>query len=274
VLGSSMTYGSSVPIEKIYPTILEERLVAAGVKAEVLDCAVQNYKLEQSVRNYETQVSRFSPDIVIQAFADQDVDPMDPARDPPRGDLRPWLTGTEFYRLFQWQWQPWVRRWAPDDPKPSWVKRDTTSAIHEKLLVEPFAPELMPLWQAAESTMQRLYDDVRARGGKLVITVLPQPPQAMDPRFAGPEFVWSRFCKAREGCFYVDVIAPLRDAVAPFRAQLANTNDSNLYGQLVYNQKNDPEHIYLGDVGGHFNEKGMRIIGEALARGIEPLLQK
>ena len=272
VLGSSMTYGSSVSLEKIYTTILEERLAADGVKSEVFNCAVQGYRFEQSVRNYERNVFQLSPDVVIVAFADQDVQPMDEYGVPPKGDLRPWLTRTEFYRRCQFDWKDWLKKRAPENPKPSWAKTNKAQEINEKLQSTPFAEDLLPLWVAAEARMLALYEQIRARGGKLVITVLPQPVQAMDPRFVGPEGVWSRFCAGKEGCAYVDVIDPLRQALAPFRDRLAKTNDPAEREKLVTNATNDPNHIYLGDVGGHFNEHGMRIIGDALAGGVERVL--
>jgi hypothetical protein len=252
VQGSSMTYGSSVEFENLYTTRLEKRLQQAGYRVEVFNCAVQGYTLEQCVRNYERKVSRMKPDILIQAFADQDVQPMDPARSAPPCDLRPWITRTDFYYRFQYQWQPWLRRLAPENPIPAWAQNRTKFEQNEKMQVNPFAPELMPLWQAAEPRMQRLYDLVRRDGGQLAIMVLPQPPQAANPQFAGPEVVWKRFVKNKENCEFLDVIPALQDAIRRVP---------------VYHE---------GDLGGHFNDAGMGIIADAIAAGLErsPVLGK
>jgi hypothetical protein len=273
VLGSSMTYGSSVAFDKIYTTVAERILRARGLDVEILNCAVQNYKVQQFLRNYRRNVARLAPDVVVQAFADQDVKPMEPPRSPPRGDLRPWLTRTEFYRKFQYVWQPALRRLAPEDVKPSWARSQKDQELNEALAGRPFAPELLPLWQAAEAGMMELYNDVRAGGAGVALMVLPQPPQTMDPRFVGPELVWNRFVKAREGCSAIDAITPLRQAVAPFRARVAASRDGNEHGRLTWNTGlDDPNHVYLGDLGGHFNENGMRVIAEALAAALEPML--
>lgn len=273
VLGSSMTYGSSVPFEKIYTTVAEGILRERGVAVEILNCAVQNYKVEQCRRNYLTHVARLGPDVVVQAFADQDVKPMDPPRSPPRGDLRPWLARTEFYRKFQYEWQPALRRFSPESPKPSWAKSTRDEEWNRLLASQPFAPEMLPLWQAAEERMANYYNDVRARGARFAILVLPQPPQAMNPAFVGPEAVWNRFVKARPGSSTIDALTRLREAMGPFRARLGATTDPQEQARLTWNTGlNDPAHLYLGDVGGHFSENGMRVIAGALADALEAIL--
>ncbi|MBI3818348.1 MAG: SGNH/GDSL hydrolase family protein [Planctomycetes bacterium] len=278
VTGSSMTWGSSVAVEKIYTTLLEEKLKESGLKVEVFNCAVQGYTLEQSVRNYEKHVSKFKPDYLIQAFADQDIKDFEIVGTPPKGDLRPWLARTAFYQNFYFEWRPWVRKTAPENPTPSWISdanRKKQENINNILQTNPFAPEMMPMWKAAEERMQRLYDMVRADGGKLIITVLPQPPQAIDPRFEGPERIWRAFAENhKDGCFYIDCIEALRVALDPIRERLAQIQDPGQRGALIINYKNaDERHVYHGDKGGHFNEKGMRVIADALAPQVAEILR-
>lgn len=279
VTGSSMTWGSSVAVEKIYTTLLEKNLNDRGLKVEILNCAVQGYTLEQSVRNYEKHVSKFKPDYLIQAFADQDIKDFEIIGSPPKGDLRPWLARTAFYQNFYFEWRPWVRKQAPENPAPPWMAESNKKKlenINMTLQRDPFAPEMTPLWEAADARMERLYNMVRADGGKLIITVLPQPPQAMDPRFKGPEVLWKRFAARHpEGCVYVDCIEALRIALAPVRERLSQTTDPAAQGALISNYKNaDPRHMYHGDKGGHFNENGMRVIADALTPQIAELLKK
>lgn len=273
--GSSMTYGSSVPFESLYTTQLEQFLTNGGVRSEVFNCAVQGYTLEQCVRNYETRVSNFKPDYLIQAFADQDVHPMDTPPVVPRGDLRPWITRSEFFRKYQYEWQDRFRKWFPESPVPGWVGPSKKNIQNQLLQQNPFAPELMPLWEEAERKMTRLHDLVVGDGGKLVITVLPQPPQTMNPLFQGPEVVWKRFAAARpETCIYVDSIEALRAAVAPIRQRITELKDPGEIYKWTANLGNvAPDHVYHGDVGGHFNEKGMHVIAEALAKGLLPAVK-
>ncbi len=280
VLGSSMTYGSCVDFERIYPTRLESRLREAGIAAEVLDCAVQGYVLEQSMLNYRHRVRALRPGVVVVAFADQDVKPFVRYGVPPRGDLRPDLTRTEFYRRFQYELQPALRRLAPENPEPPWVaarkaeESRKNGLLNEQLAVDPFTPEVMPLWERARGTMEELLRDVRADGAQLVITVLPQRPQAIDPSIPGPDVVWKRFAASREGCTYVDVIEDLRSSMAPLRARLetARTPEER-WAALHLAVAEHPAEAYLRDKGGHFGEHGMEVIASALARGLEPLLR-
>lgn len=279
VQGSSMTYGSSVEFSNIYSTLLEKALREAGVQAEVYNFAVQGYTLEQSVRNYEKNIVNFKPDYLIQAFADQDVKPMEPPSTPPAGDLRPWLARTEYYRKFQTIWRPFVKSLAPENPTPSWAgesKRKKQEAINYKLVTDPYAAEMIPMWERAREAMERLYKLTNAGGTKLIITVLPQPPQAFDRRFAGPEFYWKRFAAEHtDGCYYLDCIEALRTEIEPVRERILSSPDAASRERLINNFGNaDPRHVYHGDKGGHFNENGMRVIAQALAEGLQPLLKK
>ena len=131
VLGSSMTYGSSVSLEKIYTTILEERLAADGVKSEVFNCAVQGYRFEQSVRNYERNVFQLSPDVVIVAFADQDVQPMDEYGVPPKGTSARGSPAPSSTGAANSDWKDWLKKRAPENPKPSWAKTNKAQEINE-----------------------------------------------------------------------------------------------------------------------------------------------
>ncbi|MFN0205764.1 MAG: hypothetical protein ACKVS6_05565 [Planctomycetota bacterium] len=283
VLGSSMTYGSSVEFDKIYTSLLEKLLNERGLNVEVLNCAVQGYKFEQDVRNYEKKVSNVKPDILIQAFADQDVQEMDPPGTVPKADLRPWITRTDFYYKFQYVWQPWVRRLAPESPIPKWAVNNKSMVINEKLQSQPFAPELMPLWEKAVSRMNDLNEMVRRDGGQLMITVLPQPPQTMNTQFVGPEFIWKRFVHKQTNCTYLDVVTSLQKHIEPFRQRFVRSKDGREQWILQTNMRDkdpnyaiqpDPNHVYHGDVGGHFNETGMLVIATALADQLEKVIRK
>lgn len=65
-LGESTTFGQpSDDDESVWPARLERLLRAEGIEAEVLNGAVIGFSVSQSRLRYETELARFSPDIVV-----------------------------------------------------------------------------------------------------------------------------------------------------------------------------------------------------------------
>lgn len=69
VLGDSITLGWGVPQERTYAAVLEARLAALGDgRHEVLNAGVGNYTLSRMVGQYDFDLRRLDPEIVILAF--------------------------------------------------------------------------------------------------------------------------------------------------------------------------------------------------------------
>lgn len=278
VVGSSMTYGSSVAFEHLYTTLLEAQLRAAGVKCEVLNCAEQGYTLEQTVKSLTLRVSKLRPHVVLYAFADQDAKPFVSAGVPPTGDLRPWLTRTELFRLWRYDFKPWFDTYGFENPKPPWLSQqeiEKNKKLNELFAGSPFAPEMMPLWDKAGQGFQALWLATRACGAKLAITVFPQRPQAMNVKFSGPEHIVRRALKEKDGAYYIDSITAIQEAMKPIRERMLSAPTPEIANAAYANDGNaDPADVYQASDRGHYNEHGMEVIAAALRVGLLPLLQK
>jgi len=275
LLGDSMTYGSTVELDRTYPRLLEKRLRDRGLDVEVMNFAVQGYTLEQSARNYVENVRRFRPDVVVMPLVDQDVKPMAPAADPPRGDLRPILLRTGFYNWVLYAARPKLPRASLADAAPESVRKKRTKDLEDenfRLAVKTFEPEFRPWWQRALQTLEALHRDVRADGGALVLTVLPQRPYALDPEVLGPDVVCRDFAKSHAGATYAAVTPAVQEAMRPIREAIAAAK-SEEERKKAY-ETTDPPNVYQKTDAGHFNEAGMEVIASALTLELEKVIRE
>lgn len=68
ILGDSVAYGYSVPLEQTFARLLEKQLNEAGHKVEVLNFAVNGYSTVAELELYKTRVRDYRPDIVLLAY--------------------------------------------------------------------------------------------------------------------------------------------------------------------------------------------------------------
>jgi lysophospholipase L1-like esterase len=68
ILGDSVAYGYSVPLEKTFSRLLEQQLNRNGHRAEVLNFAVNGYGTVAELELYKTRVRDYHPDIVLLAY--------------------------------------------------------------------------------------------------------------------------------------------------------------------------------------------------------------
>lgn len=68
ILGDSVAYGYSVPLEQTFARLIENKLKAAGHKAEVLNFGVNGYSTVAELELYRTRVRDYRPDIVLLAY--------------------------------------------------------------------------------------------------------------------------------------------------------------------------------------------------------------
>lgn len=82
VLGDSNTFGYIVPAEQVYTRVLEERLRAEGINAEVINIALPAWGTDQAFEALRLEGMRYRPDLVIMQFTWNDVDEILRYRDP------------------------------------------------------------------------------------------------------------------------------------------------------------------------------------------------
>lgn len=68
ILGDSVAYGYSVPLEQTFARLLEQQLSNEQHKVEVLNFAVNGYSTIAELELYKTRVRQYHPDIVLLAY--------------------------------------------------------------------------------------------------------------------------------------------------------------------------------------------------------------
>jgi len=68
ILGDSVAYGYSVPLEQTFARLLEKQLNDDGHTVEVLNFAVNGYSTVAELELYKTRVREYHPDIVLLAY--------------------------------------------------------------------------------------------------------------------------------------------------------------------------------------------------------------
>jgi hypothetical protein len=142
VVGNSMTYGTSVPVEQTWPRVLEARiaahLAAAGDPRRVLvmNAAVQGYTFEQMARVYEDHLRPYGLDLLLWPLIAPDVRPMRPARDDVDYRFRRTVIRTATYDFLR---RVVIDRWIPP---PRRAPREQTAASLREQLWTSVAPAL------------------------------------------------------------------------------------------------------------------------------------
>lgn len=178
VLGNSMTFGTSVPIEQIFVRDLED-LLGAELKrrgdprtALSMNFAVQGYCLEQSVRVYEDIVRPYRPDLLVVPLYPQDVQPMKPAANDPDWGLRRWVMRTATYDLLL---RNVINRWMPPvplDPHSRTHVREWEQ-IEASLKERPFAQDNRGYFVTAGKRLDEVVDMAEADGTRVLLLYLP-----------------------------------------------------------------------------------------------------
>jgi lysophospholipase L1-like esterase len=68
ILGDSVAYGYSVPLEQTFARLLEKKLNENGRHIEVLNFAVNGYSTIAELELYKTRVREYKPDVVLLAY--------------------------------------------------------------------------------------------------------------------------------------------------------------------------------------------------------------
>jgi hypothetical protein len=287
VLGNSMTYGTSVPIEQVWTRALEDRLArdlaAHGDPrtALVMNFAVQGYVLEQMQAVFEDDVRPYRPDVLIVPLHVGDVLPMGPALGEP--DLRyrrPWFRTATRDLLFR----DAVGKWIPLPSPPPGAAPPDVGGIKDLLKRDLRNPALFRLWSEAGGRLNAMQQMVEADGGRLAVVILPTlehlvAPEAQD---ASVQLApWAESRNARPGAVPVVLISAraefgaaqetLTRAIAALPPKpgegspverLPQTDKAMRY--LPPDLPGFDERLFLQQDVGHYSARGHRLLGDAV----------
>lgn len=208
VLGDSAVEGLQVPLADTFPRVLERILNEKGqsTRYEVLNFGCAGYGTGQEVVQYERQISRFKPDVVVLFFNQGDAgESVVLSHQRKSADARPYFYLDEAGNLEEdWSIMAANQHKLKPNPVLDWLKRNSRiygvySQTHFSLSIgdakyvklkkwwtekeksfaprtarvpEPKYPDQNPV-RVAEKLIERLGDDVKKDGGKLVLTMFP-----------------------------------------------------------------------------------------------------
>jgi lysophospholipase L1-like esterase len=287
VVGNSMTYGTSVPVEQTYPRVLEEQLAAElsargdNRRALVMNFAVQGYAFEQMARVYEDLIRHWRPDLLIVPMHPHDITPMGPAQDDPDYEFREWILRSATYDLLQ---RHVINRWIPPPPGKDLGALRAFQKLDASLTERPFAKENQPYWAATAQRLDEVRKQVEADGGRLVVLTLPRWRSIFEPNLLTADTKWAPWCRAHPGTVQVDPLPAFRPPMAALAAEIITrglppsaTHDlSTLHwtdAAGVVHRGDELEHaadsLWLLTDNGHYSAAGHRVLGEDLFRELK-----
>ena len=160
ILGDSVAYGYSVPLEQTFARLLEKQLNADGHNVEVLNFAVNGYSTIAELELYKTRVREYKPDIVLLAYVLNDplpaafvVQSVGSARK--QADYFKQLS--HYSQLGAWIYLRWQTLVQPFDRQRNYEGMYSNQDS----------------WKATESAMAELEQEIKADNAKLVAVIFP-----------------------------------------------------------------------------------------------------
>lgn len=287
IVGNSMTYGTSVPIEQTYARVLEN-LLATELEARgdprrplVMNFAVQGYAFEQMARVYEDTIRRWRPDLLIVPMHPHDITPMAPSQDDPDYEFRQWILRSATFELLQ---RYVINRWIPAPPGKDLGKLRAWQKIDASLTERPFARDHQKYWLDMAKRLDGVRATLQADGGRLVMLTLPRWRSIFEPKLLTADTKWAPWSKARPGTVHID---PMSDFRAPMNALAQEIvlagiphNATHDLSTLTWTDASgveragdDLQHAdtslwFLID-NGHYTPAGHRLLGEVLFRELK-----
>jgi hypothetical protein len=292
VVGNSMTFGTSVPVERIYTrqleAFLQERLDAAGDprRALVMNFAVQGYVFEQMARVYDDRIRPYRPDLMVVPFHPHDIMPMRPSADDADYDFRTWVLRSATY---DWLERHVIDRWLPPVPTPAadpGERRAADWAALDLFITEqPFSRDNRRWWIEAGERMDGVLEAVEADGGRLAIMALPRwrrhfKAKVMDADSFWAGWIWERrprVLRVSPWPLFEERQKPVVAVLEGTGMELGTTHDLST---LTWVDENGAERsgddipggeqsLHLLDDMGHYTALGHGALAEALAAVID-----
>jgi hypothetical protein len=286
LVGNSMTFGTSVPIEATWGRVLEDALAAdfakRGVQRRplVMNFAVQGYVFEQMARVYEDQIAPYRPDLLIVPVHPHDITPMKPSADDPDYEFRTLILRSATY---EWLNRNVINRWVPPPPaSPAMLaEQRAVEAADAAITYAPFSKDNQKYWRALEQRLDGVRQQVEADGGRLVLTSLPRLRSIFEPKLLGADTKCAPYARQHPGTLHID---PLPDFRAPMEALRQEILAKKLPATQTYDLSKEKwtdeqgvehpgtelEHaedsLFLLYDTGHYSEKGHALIGQVVFR--------
>ena len=272
LFGDSFTHGDDVPFEHSFGAVLEQKLNEAGRSAEVLNFGVGGYGIDQAMLRFKQQGAAFAPHLVVFGFQPENLkrnlNLLRPLYDPRSGlpfskprfiltdtglslinvpVLPPEMLADTLRDFDDWELRPHEYFYDPIDFQTSWWQYSKLFATVVDLKADPRNEWLLKRIIFTEGTreqqlgwgvIQAFGQEVAAVGARFLIVHLPSHPE-MELRAGLGRWTYQTFLDALDGEY---------DVVHPEAALIQAAGDGG-YGEIF---------------AGHFNEKGNRIIAEAI----------
>jgi len=272
MFGDSFTHGDDVPYEHSFGAVLERSLNEAGIPAEVLNFGVGGYGVDQAMLRFKQQGAAFAPHLVVFGFQPENLkrnlNLMRPLYDPrsglPFSKPRFILTGqgidlinvpvlppdrmVDTLRHFDnWELRPHEYFYDPQDFQASWWQNSKLLATvidlksgreNHWLLKRIIFREKSEEQNLGWAVIQAFNQEVAAVGARFMIVHLPSNQEMVLHAGLGR---WSYQT-------FLDALDNEYDVVHPEVALIRAAGESG-YGEIF---------------AGHYNQKGNRIIAEAI----------
>lgn len=259
ILGDSFTFGIGVGDTEPYAKVLERELARRlpQLVVEVLNCGVFGYNTRQEVALLEKRVLAYQPDLVFVCFYMNDVVPVDVRRvgRAPESDLAAFLgltfgepRGDRRVRAVERaQW--WLRqRSVLLDHLAAGLELRLRTAAYARILRDNWGVEGAPGWSELRTYLSAAATLCGSRGTELRLLLFP------DLTELGDDYPWREQHGAlKKLC---------REHAIPF------------YDLLPIVEHEDPWSLQVHDVDRHANARCHALIGERLAEGLAPTIQK
>ena len=306
VLGNSMTYGTSVPVEEVWTRVLEERLQERldargdGRRALVMNLAVQGYVFEQMFRCYLANARevdavrwdeddpaappaiesspRLRPDLVIVPTLPHDAAPMMPGSDDADYLFRDAVLRSATHDMLV---DRVIDKWIPK-PRPAAsaavARRLAAIAAADRAMQEkPWADANRAHWARAEARMAELRDLVEADGGRLLLVNLPVKHPLLHEGAPTTTVRWGPWAAAQNRLPERPAVVQVEPLEA-FRAAMPDLLPLLREGGIVPDERGgqrlDPglphldESVFLESDLGHYSARGHRILAERVCEAV------
>jgi hypothetical protein len=287
IVGNSMTYGTSVPIEETYGRVLEEHLSAELAargdprRALVMNFAVQGYVFEQMARVYEDSIRRWRPDLLIVPMHPHDIAPMGPSQDDPDYEFREWILRSGTYDLLQ---RHVINRWIPPPPSGNRAEQRAYQKVDASLTERPFARDNQPYWVAMMQRLDGVRLAVEGDGGVLTMLTLPRWRSIFEPKLLTADTKWRPWCASRPSTVHVDPMSDFRPPMNELAQEIWSkgiphnathdlttltwTDDAGVEHRGDDLDRADASLWFLFD-NGHYSPAGHRLLGDVLFRDLK-----
>ncbi len=285
-LGDSFTEGLFLPIDKLYWSVMGDRLASCpalqGKKVEVMNFGTGGYGTGQELIVLRSRVWQYHPDIVtLEFFSMNDIS--DNYRPLAQDNQKPYFihkngqlvlddsfkTDPAFLVHQRWNQQLWdwvltKSRVAQLTQELGRLNSNLRRGLYEEgelaeVYREPTDPDWQEAWSVTEDLLVTMKNEVTAHGAKFLLVTISNPIQVNPDRVEREAFMKQI---GVENLWYPDDrIKSLADRAGIDLLQLGRP----------FQEYADQHHVYLHGFGkklgtGHWNEEGNRLGGEMIAQ--------